>query len=234
MNEADRWYSDLVRASKGDFSPSPVLDTYAPKQPTKIDLIEAFEFLLRTRQHQGEGNGPDGEAVEAEDQGVLRLRRTFRPGAHDRRQRLPVGGPPGQGPQDRQEEHQGRLDRFALRHRGLHGGTAQADAEPFRRHPRSRHGRGGTNPSNKKGFSDPEVAIILEATLAVGPLPSDDAGDTGRPKVGALNLRLFGRARQRDHFPPSVGHTAGPETGICCIYLRREMIKRDYRRLSCE
>jgi hypothetical protein len=143
MNEADRWYSDLVRASKGDFSPSPVLDTYAPKQPKKIDLIEAFEFLLRTRQHQGEGNGPDGEAVEAEDQGVLRLRRTFRPGAHDRRQRLPVGGPPGQGPQDRQEEHQGRLDRFALRHRGLHGGTAQADAEPFRRHPRSRHGRGG-------------------------------------------------------------------------------------------
>jgi hypothetical protein len=93
---------------------------------------------------------------------------------------------------------------------------------------------GGTNPSNKKGFSDPEVAIILEATLAVGPLPSDDAGDTCRPKVGALNLRLFGRARQRDHFPPSVGHTAGPETGICCIYLRREMIKRDYRRLSCE
>lgn len=51
-------YLDLMRASKGDFSPSPVLSTYAPKQPKKLDLIDAFEFYCEHGNIKGKGRGP--------------------------------------------------------------------------------------------------------------------------------------------------------------------------------
>lgn len=54
-----RGYHDLLRAAKdSDFSPSPLLERYAPKPPRKLDFAEAFEFYCANGEIKGGTTGP--------------------------------------------------------------------------------------------------------------------------------------------------------------------------------
>lgn len=158
-------YLDLMRASKGDFSPSPVLSTYAPKQAKKLDLIEAFEFYCERGNIKGQGTGPTAKRwrpkIKAfcEFVGHTDLARMTSDDAY------------------RWADHLDKVRKIAKKSikdvwiaslsatAGFMVERRKLTQNPFAGIRVRGMDDGETNESNQKGFSNSEAAIILDATL---------------------------------------------------------------------
>lgn len=202
-----RGYHDLMRAAKErDFSPSPLLDKYAPKAPKKIEFKAAFEFYCANGEIKGGTTGPTAKrwrpkiAAFCKFVGYDDLARVTTEDGYRWADDLKARGVAPKSVRD-------VWIAVPQGHRRLHGGAQQARQEPLCRDPHPR--RQGNQRFEQQGLlgraggGDPDG----DAGHTFRP---HDAGDPRRAAVGSMGLRLFGRAGDRDHFASAGRYSPGP------------------------
>jgi hypothetical protein len=223
-----RGYHDLLRAAKDkDFSPSPLLERYAPKPPKKLDFPEAFEFYCANGEIKGGTTGPTAKRwrpkiaafckfVGHDDLARVTTEDGYRWADHLKGR--------GIAPKSIRDVWIASLKATA----GFMVERSKLAKNPFAGI-RIR-GVKGTSESNSKGFSDEQAAVILTATLAT---PSDLATpETRAARRWVPWACAYSGARVNEItslLPRDVRQD--PESGIWCIYIRPEMTKGDYARV---
>ena len=191
-----RGYHDLLRAAKEkDFSPSPLLDKYAPKAPKKLEFKAAFEFYCANGEIKGGTTGPTAKrwrpkiAAFCEFVGHDDLARVTTEDGYRWADQLKARGI---APKSIRDVWIASLKATA----GFMVERSKLDQEPLRRNPHPRReghqrvqqqgilGRAG------RGHPDGDAGHALRP---------HDARDPRRAALGAVDLRLFGRSRERDH-----------------------------------
>jgi hypothetical protein len=223
-----RGYHDLLRAAKDrDFSPSPLLEKYAPKPPRKLDFPEAFEFYCANGEIKGGTTGPTAKrwrpkiAAFCKSVGHDDLARVTTEDGYRWADELKARGI---APKSIRDVWIASLKATA---------GFMVERTKLRKNPFAGiriRGVKGTSEANSKGFSDAQAAVILTATLAT---PSDLATpETRAARRWVPWICAYSAARVNEItslLPADVRRD--PESGIWCIYIRPEMTKGDYARV---
>ncbi len=240
MNEADharflpmfvearrQGYADLVRAAKGDFSPSPILQTYPPEEAVRIDFLAAFEFFCENGELKGGLTGPTAKRWRPKIKAFCDFV------GHTDLARITTDD----GYRWADDLMARRVSRRSVRDVWIASLKATAGFMVERRKLASNpflgiriRGVKETNTSNKKGFSDAQAAKILDATLATPSHLTTAETRAARRWLPWICAYSGARVNEITSLLPS-DIRQEEETRIWCIYIRPEMTKGAYERV---
>jgi hypothetical protein len=217
----------LRAAKERDFSPSPLLEKYAPKTPKKLEFKAAFEFYCANGEIKGGTTGPTAKRwrpkiaafcdfVGHEDLGRVTTEDGYRWADHLKGR--------GIAPKSIRDVWIASLKATA----GFMVERSKLAKNPFAGI-RIR-GVKGTNDSNSKGFSDEQATFILTATLTTPSHLTTIETRGARRWVPWTCAYSGARVNEITSLLPA-DIRQDEESGIWCFYIRPEMTKGDYQRV---
>ncbi|ABD04901.1 hypothetical protein RPB_0190 [Rhodopseudomonas palustris HaA2] len=222
-------YRDLHRATRLDYSDSPLLAKYAPTPLPSVDFLEAFEFYCTSAGIKGGATGPTArrwrskiiEFCEFVNHADL-ARMTADDGYRWVDHLVDAKGIARKSVRDVWLASLKAVASFIVERRKL-------ASNPFLGI-RVRRADTGTKESNQKGFTDSQAVLILTATLANPSHLTIAETRAARRWVPWICAYTSARVNEITSLLPS-DVRQDPETAIWCFYLRPEMTKGDYMRV---